>query len=119
MVTNGVRVLAYELHVTNFGARPLVLGRVEVQGRNSARIFMLQDSALRAAVHVLDDAGMAMNMNMNMTAGQARITAGGRAIVFMWIGLPLDSAVPRTLRHRLIFATAESGTISPDVELRT
>jgi murein DD-endopeptidase MepM/ murein hydrolase activator NlpD len=28
--------------------------------------------------------------------------------VFMWIALPLDSVVPRTLRHRLTFATADT-----------
>jgi hypothetical protein len=105
VVANGSRVLVYELHVTNFGTRPLVLRRIEVSGQDGARLFTLQDSALRRSVRVLADTGMDMGMTMDHSE---LIAPGERAIVFMLIGLRLDANIPRTLRHRLTFATSDA-----------
>jgi hypothetical protein len=107
VVSNGSRVLVYELHVTNFDTRPLVLRRVEVSGQDGAWLLTLQDSTLRRSVRVLADTGMGMDMAMTADSPPP-IAVGARVIVFMWIALPLEAAVPRALRHRLFFATSDA-----------
>jgi hypothetical protein len=114
VVANGSRVLVYELHVTNFGTRPLVLRRVEVFGQHGARLLTLQDSTLRRSVRVLGDTAMGAAMAMT-TDHPPRIPVGERAIVFMWIDMPLEAPVPRALRHRLIFATSDTSA-TPNAE---
>ncbi len=114
VVTNGKRVLVYELHVTNFDPRSLVLRQVDVYGRSqSAPLFTLRDSALRQSVSAVGNGHDAMSAN------STQITTGARAVVFMWIDLPLEAATPRLLRHRLVFRVVDSAARSgPDALMR-
>ncbi|MFI4959530.1 MAG: hypothetical protein ACHP7C_10275, partial [Lysobacterales bacterium] len=38
------------------------------------------------------------------------IEAGKRVVIYVWLTLPAGSAVPHTLRHRIVFATAKHTT---------
>lgn len=114
VVTDGKRVLVYELHVTNFDPQPLVLRQVDVYDRGqSVPLFTLRDSALRQSLRAAGGSHDAMS------ASSTQIAAGARAIVFMWIPLPLDATTPRVLRHRLSFTIVDSaGRSGPDVVMR-
>jgi peptidase M23-like protein len=114
VVTDGKRVLVYELHVTNFDARPLVLRQVDVYDRGrSTPLFTLRDTALRQSLSAAGGSHDAMS------AGSTQIAMGARGIVFMWIALPLDAKPPRLLRHRLLFGIVDSaGRPGPDVLTR-
>jgi murein DD-endopeptidase len=78
--------LAYELHVTNFGAQLLTLKRVEVAGTEGGRAILLalSDSALTRAV---TRPGTAMP-----AAERTRLAGGARAVVFLWV--PVDRGAP-------------------------
>ena len=114
IVTDGKRVLAYELHVTNFDPQPLVLRQVDVYDRGkSAPLLTLRDSALRQSLRAAGGSHDAMSVS------STQIAAGARVIVFMWIPLPLDATTPRLLRHRLWFTVVDSTRRSgPDVLAR-
>ena len=100
VVIDGVRVLAYELHVTNFGTRPLSLKAVDVfpAARGAPPLETLRDSALSAAVAPAGD----------MMAAASRLDPGMREVVFLWIRLPGNTPEPTRLRHRLTFAVLDS-----------
>ena len=92
--------LAYELHVTNFGAQPLTLRAVEVVSDDAARrvLFSITDSTLLQMVARPGFTGTA--------AERPRLGGGMRAVVFMW--MPVDTnALPRSFRHRV---RVEQGT---------
>src|SRR4051812_48391915 len=81
--TEGGVVLAYELHVTNFGGQPLTLKRVDVLGTDvGAPLFSLSDSALLQSV---------ARPGLQVPAAErTRIAAGTRAVVYVWV--PLGTA---------------------------
>lgn len=87
VVAEGKRVLAYELQITNFDVVPLTLQRIDVAGQS----FSGDDLK-----HLLGPVGAPTDM-------LDHIESGRRVIVFMWLTLPLDAAVPRTLHHHLTF----------------
>jgi Peptidase family M23 len=96
VVTGGRRVLAYELHVTNFGQTPLTLTRIEV---SSAGVVLAtySDSALASMLYRV---GSPM---MDSTHDAARLEPGQRLIAFLWIAQPSDAPLPVVLSHRLTF----------------
>ncbi len=83
--------LVYEIHVTNLARRDVTLERVEVDGggRSLARF---ESSVL---------ASMCAHPGEEQPAGddRLRISAGRRAVIFVWI--TLDGAVPAALDHRI------------------
>ncbi|HET9012381.1 MAG TPA: M23 family metallopeptidase, partial [Gemmatimonadaceae bacterium] len=86
--------LAYELHVTNFGAQPLTLRTVEVITADRTRrvLFTLSDSTLAQS---LARPGVTL-----AAAERPRIAGGMRGVVYLW--MPVDtSAVPTSFRHRV------------------
>lgn len=103
--------LAYELHVTNLTSTPMILRRVEVMDDASgATVISLADSALLRA--------MARPAPPIPAAQRARIGAGLRAYVYLWI--PVDARhPPARLRHRLTFRPepADSSTTPADTTL--
>jgi peptidase M23-like protein len=113
VMADGKNMLGYELHVTNFGSRPLALKSVEVFSSLTATqpIAMRRDSSLRAAFQI----GARMQMSdaretHGSSAGEAlRIDAGERAVVFLWLTLAPTERMPTLLRHRLTFAPLDSG----------
>jgi biotin carboxyl carrier protein len=96
----GGAFLAYELHVTNFGAQPVTLRAMEVVDTTPSRrvLFTLADSALLQSI---GRPGLTAP-----AAERARIAGNGRAVVFVW--MPVDtSAAPMSFRNR---ARVEIGT---------
>lgn len=92
--------LAYELHVTNFGAQPLTLRAVEVITADAAQrvLFALTDSALAQSI--------ARPGLTTPAAERPRIAGGMRGVVFVW--MPVDTgAAPASFRNRV---RVESGT---------
>lgn len=101
VIADGQLVLVYELHVTNFGARPLVLRSLEIfsQGTASNRpVAILQDSTLAAAFQAVG----------RHAGDTARIDPGARGVLFLWLALSATERPPSSLRHRLSFDVVES-----------
>jgi hypothetical protein len=102
------QALVYELHVTNFDLVPLILTRLEVFGseQNGTPLIALSDKSLAAAmtrVGLKSDSEMPKDTeNTEMRT----IAAGMRAVVYVWIELPLNQILPTTLRHRMVFSAA-------------
>jgi len=117
VLTDGQRVLVYELHVTNLsavtsvGARELTLQSVEIFPTLAAThpLATLRDSALRAC---LRNAGTAPAMTMSHDAMAApstsRIAPGQRAILFLWLPIAGETKMPTLLRHRMTFSMSDS-----------
>jgi hypothetical protein len=106
-MADGKRILGYELHVTNFGSRPLQLRSVEIFPSLAATrpIASLRDSSLRASMQV----GPAMRMDGAPGSHEPlSIAPGERAIVFLWLTLSATENPPSLLRHRLAFAEPDS-----------
>jgi len=111
VLADGKRLLAYELHVTNFDPHPLQLRSVEVfPSLPSTRpIASLRDSLLRAAVQVGPSMQMVASPGAHAGSDDApRIAPGERAIVFLWLSLLPTQTTPEILRHRLTFAVLDS-----------
>lgn len=102
------QILAYELHVTNFDMVALRLKSVEVFGdqETGAPLSTLTDDRLSAAM-TLAGSGMAGMGGMDEKKNNRLIQPGARAVVFMWIELPLDRFLPGSLRHRMVFTPTE------------
>jgi murein DD-endopeptidase MepM/ murein hydrolase activator NlpD len=93
--------LTYELHITNFGARPVTVKRVEVvTGDATPRVLLsLTDSALARSL-----------ARPGVTASAAeRATLGGglRAVVFLWV--PVDGRTPPTSVRQRVSVEQGSG----------
>jgi hypothetical protein len=111
-MADGKRILGYELHVTNFGLRPLQLRSVEIFPSLAATrpIASLRDSSLRASMQV----GPAMRMGAATGSREPpSISPGERAIVFLWLALSATENPPSLLRHRLAFAEPDSAGRAP------
>ena len=94
-VSDSGAFVAYELHVTNLTSTPMTLRRVEViDDASRATVMSLADSALLRVI---------VRPAPPIPAAQrARIGAGLRAYVYLWI--PVDANhPPATLHHRLTF----------------
>jgi murein DD-endopeptidase len=86
--------VAYELHVTNFGAQPLTLRGVDVVTADPSRevLLTLTDSALDQSIFRPGAAPSAPD--------RRTIPAGGRSVLYMW--MKLDTGVVLTsLRNRV------------------
>ena len=86
----GERILAYELHITNFGSTPFVLRSIEVSDQAGAPVRHFEGAELAKMLQIVGGSG-------------DRLDPGKRLIAFVWITLPLNAAVPVALRHRLTF----------------
>lgn len=91
VAADGKRVLAYELHVTNFGSTPLTLERIEIFG-NGTPLATYGDGSL-----------VAILQRVGANGDATHIDPGQRVIAFLWIGLAIGTPLPATLRHRLSF----------------
>jgi len=109
------KVLVYELHITNFDTVPLTLKRIEIFANqvSSQPLTTIEDDKLTAA---MTRVGAAMNMSGGSSVGAEdtrKVDPGGRNVVFMWIELPPNHAVPPSLRHQMIFSSKPAGDGRP------
>lgn len=109
------KVVVYELHVTNFDTVPLTLKRVEIfAARDSVEpLANFEDDKLST---MMTRVGTTMTMPGSSSVGAEdtrRIDPGGRNVVFVWIELPVNHAVPASLRHRIIFSSTPTAGGKP------
>jgi murein DD-endopeptidase len=104
VVGAGSRLLVYEMHVTNFGARPMTLRSVEVfAGLSETPLATLRDSTLRDAIQPVGPMAM-MQPAGGMSDKPLQLDPGKRAVVFMWLAFAPTQPLPTSLRHRLTFS---------------
>jgi len=96
--------LVYELHITNFDRRELILSRLEVRTYVSADtpLAVYEEAALADLIQPLALYGP--------PADNRRIGPGVRAIVFMWLALDSSKPPPSNLKHRLTFTYSRQGS---------
>jgi hypothetical protein len=98
------KVLAYELHITNFDAVPLTLTRLEVfaDAEKNQPLKIISGDTIPT---VMAEAGSMGGDKDSQIIGPAK-----RAVIFLWIELALDAPTPTTLKHRIAFTspTAQS-----------
>jgi hypothetical protein len=117
------QVLAYELHVTNFDVVPLTLKRIEVFAKEDgpAPIGSWADDKLSAAMIHIGAPTMGPTMGSAPNSAPARdqrmIEPGTRSVIFMWIELTPNRAVPVSLQHRMTFSAAAEGASPADATL--
>jgi hypothetical protein len=109
------KVLAYELHITNFDMVPLTLKRVEISAseETSKPILALDDEKLSAAMLRVGATMMPSNGSDTVASVSRVIDPGGRNIVFVWIELPVNHPVPASLEHRMVFTSKPAGAANP------
>ncbi|GAB3789837.1 M23 family metallopeptidase [Dyella agri] len=101
--TDGLKHLAYELHVTNFYGDT---------GSLTPRGLSVFGDASETPLLVLTAKDLSNTIKPVAPEGKkASIASGKRAVIFVWITLPPSAAVPRALRHHIEFAT-EKGAVS-------
>lgn len=100
--SDGLTHLAYELHITNIygDTGPLMPRSLEVYADDGSVPLVNFNTTDLAEVIKPASAEHA----------PAVIEAGKRSIIYVWVTFPAGSAVPRTLRHRMVFATAKNKT---------
>lgn len=91
--------LLYELHLTNFGAGPLFLRRIEVLDANASVAQPIATFNAEQLDSTLQTLGTRASPD---ASGNPQIAGGGSAIVFVSIALDQNSHVPEELRHRVI-----------------
>jgi hypothetical protein len=100
--TDGLRHLAYELHITNF------YGDTGTLTPRGLTIFSDQSAT---PVLVLTAKALATTIKPAPQENQpAAIAPGKRAVVYVWITLPPGSPMPHALRHRMEFSTDKHTT---------
>lgn len=104
----GDRVLAYELHVTNFDKVPLRMTRVDIYSDQ-------QESQFSQSILAPDLLGIMVEVGANGAENQPDLIAPGRrAILFMWIKIALNKPFPQTLHHRIVFHSDNGSQASED-----
>ncbi len=104
--TDGLVHLAYELHISNFygDTGALKPNGLQVFGDDSKTPLLALDSdALTSMVRPVPPDHMAVS-----------IPPGKRVVIFVWITLPADAALPRILRHRVEFETDKHAVVTLD-----
>ena len=101
---DGKTYVAYEVHVTNFSPRDLLLKRVDV----------LNGTTPVAGYEDADLNGMIALPGTPPGTDRRTVPAGRRAVIFLWLPFDTPAAVPATLRHRVTIgeATIEGGSTS-------
>ena len=103
------QAMAYELHITNFDSVPLTLKRVEV----------FANSISGQPIATLADAELDRPMERVGAGGKdpQEIQPGARAVIFMWVELPVNATKPSSLHHRMVFGSPREGATPGDVTL--
>ncbi|MDV9043891.1 M23 family metallopeptidase [Stenotrophomonas sp. RAC2] len=104
--SDGLRHLAYELHITNYyGDTGVLLPQsLQVFGDDGETpLLSLDGAALRRWVRPSPS-----------DEGAVSIAPGKRLVVFLWLSLPTGDRVPRSLRHRMLLGTEQHGSVELD-----
>lgn len=98
--SDGLTHLAYELHITNIygDTGPLMPRGLEV--------YADEGTTPLAAFSAAELAGM--TRPASASGAPVTIDSGKRAVIRIWMTLPAGSPAPRSLRHRIEFATARN-----------
>ncbi|WP_172448512.1 peptidoglycan DD-metalloendopeptidase family protein [Caulobacter mirabilis] len=107
--------LIYELHIRNFGGRPVSLGRLEVLDANTgAEVAHFERAGLEALVG-------AVGQDALTVGGDGVMLGGGRSCV-IFLRLTSDSPAPAKLLHRLrsgaVVTTGQTIDVAPRRTLR-
>lgn len=101
-LAGGKNILAYELHLTNFGQRELVLSRLEVRS----------DTPVSATLAVYEGEHLADLMDPLALYGKPtdkrRLSIGVRNIIYIWLSLDAGKPLPSILKHELTFTPKAS-----------
>lgn len=101
VVIEGVRLLRYELHLTNFAARSLSLERVTIRARRSARpLATLEGEALAHASLLVGGVG----------GSDARAVAPGQRVI-VYVDLAVPEALPAQIEHLIQFEGTSQGEV--------
>ena len=106
------RVLVYELHITNFDTVPLALKRIDVFANYESNVplISLEGDKLASAMTRIGMEMMGASSDSSGADGDVRtIDPGRRNVVFLWVELPMNRAVPQSLKHRLTFSPKPAG----------
>jgi hypothetical protein len=104
--SDGLLHLAYELHVTNFygDTGPLKPKGLQVFGDDATTpLLALDGDGLSGMVRPAPAEHAAVS-----------ILPGKRAVMYVWITLPSNAAVPHRLRHRIVFDTDKQVAVTLD-----
>jgi hypothetical protein len=115
--SEGCNYLMYELHLTNFGAAPLNLSRIEVLDADAAAAKPIATFEQEQLETMLQLAG---GSRVAGPKGALTIANGRTAIVFMFIGVRRGSHIPNRLLHHVMTtdSMAEGAVISTHITLR-
>lgn len=83
--------LVYELHITNFGLTEFTLKRIEALGQNKTTLAQFEGNELAQQI---SRPGAAQGDKLKL--GPAM-----RAVVYMWVSVETEAAVPSILQHRI------------------
>jgi hypothetical protein len=97
--SEGCNYLMYELHLTNFGAAPLNLSRIEVLDADAAAAKPIATFEQEQLETMLQLAG---GSRVAGPKGALTIANGRTAIVFMFIGVRRGSHIPNRLLHHVM-----------------
>ena len=89
---DGKTHLAYELHLTNFGAAELAISSLEVSDGNGRTLAKYEGEELNARI---------ARPGVPAGSDKQRVGGGLRAVAYLWLTFDTPSAVPAVLRHNL------------------
>lgn len=89
---DGKTHLAYELHLTNFGAAELAMASLEVASGDGRTLAKYEGEELSARLG---------RPGMPQGSDKLRLGGGLRAVAYLWLTFDTPSAVPAVLRHNL------------------
>lgn len=99
---DGRQHLLYELYVTNFEEKPIVIDRVEVLDPARSSGTPLASFVGRQLNDIVSVIGA--DMDMSDMAKPVRVNAGGSAVLFMSVTLPSGATLPDRVLHRVTLA---------------
>lgn len=97
LIALGRAQLVYELHLTNLGARPLRLDVLELLNEQGVPIDRLAGARIAQRTSVF-------GTTPARTENGPALPVGVRAVVFQYVSLAPNAAVPTRVRHRLVFS---------------
>jgi hypothetical protein len=108
VVTEGHVALIYELHLTNFGAEPLLVRKLRVINADNGKAIASFEGSDLANRFVLVGGSILRDSKLPNTT----IGPGERAILFVEFGVNIGS-VPKRLQHEIIYAaTGDNQTVA-------
>lgn len=97
--------MVYELHLTNFGAKPLDLIQIDALDSAGVALGSWRGQSLAQRVALVGELTSGGPRNPLDALKQA---PGSRSIAYIWITLQPGYKAPATIHHRLIFGTVDS-----------